>query len=317
MTELLAVHELKSHFSTRGKTVHAVDGVSLTLNEQEVLGIVGESGSGKSTLARTIIGLLDKTAGRVVWRGEDLPQRYRRKDFQRYASAMQMVFQDPLGSLNPRMTAREIVAEGARLLRFCPREQLYTEVDKYLGLVGLGAHVGDRYPHEFSGGQRQRLGIARALIMQPELLICDEPVSALDVSVQAQIINLLADLQREMGLSMLFIAHDLAMVRYLSDRTIVMYLGTVVEEGPSEQIFNEPLHPYTEMLLAASPEPDPGFERQRTALLLQGEMPSPLNIPSGCRFAARCPKVMSQCKQQEPQLLSQGEHRGVRCVLYV
>lgn len=317
MTELLAVHELKSHFSSHGRTVHALDGVSFTLNEREVLGIVGESGSGKSTLARTIVGLLDKTAGNVVWRGEELPRRYRRKNFQRYASAMQMVFQDPLGSLNPRMTARDIVAEGARLLQSYPRDRLYTEVDKYLGLVGLGAHIVNRYPHELSGGQRQRLGIARALIMQPELLICDEPVSALDVSVQAQIVNLLADLQREMGLSMLFIAHDLAMVRYLADRTIVMYLGTVVEEGPSEQVFNQPLHPYTEMLLAASPEPDPVIERQRTREELHGEMPSPMNIPPDCRFAARCPKVMPQCKLQEPKLLSQDEDRGVRCLLYV
>lgn len=317
MSELLAVRELKTHFSSRRKTVHALDGVSLTLNEQEVLGIVGESGSGKSTLARTIIGLLDKTAGTVSWRGEVLPKRYQRKDFQRYAKAMQMIFQDPQGSLNPRMTAREIVAEGARLLRCHPQDQPCGQVDKYLSLVGISTQLADRYPHEFSGGQRQRLGIARALIMQPELLICDEPVSALDVSVQAQIINLLADLQRDMNLGMLFIAHDLSMVRYLSDRIIVMYLGKVVEEGPAEQVFNKPLHPYTEMLLAASPEPDPAFERQRSPQLLQGEVPSPLNIPPGCRFASRCPKVMPECKLKEPELINQHEsHRAVRCLLF-
>ncbi len=316
MTQLLDVCELKKHFSARGKTAHAVDGVSLTLNEKEVLGIVGESGSGKSTLARTIIGLLDKTAGTVSWRGELLPQRYRRSDFRHYAAIMQMIFQDPQGSLDPRMTAGEIVAEGARLLKRYPANQLPAQVDKYLTLVGLGAHSADRYPHEFSGGQRQRLGIARALMMQPQLLICDEPVAALDVSVQAQIVNLLADLQRDMGLSMLFIGHDLSIVRYLSDRIIVMYLGVVVEEGPSEQVFKQPLHPYTQMLLAASPEPDPVFERQRPRLLLQGEVPSPLNIPPGCRFASRCPEVTPACKRREPGLILQQPRRKVRCLLF-
>ncbi len=316
MTRLLDVHDLKTHFSARGKTVHALDGVALTLNKKEVLGIVGESGSGKSTLARTIIGLLDKTAGTVSWCGKRLPQRYRRRDFQHYATAMQMIFQDPQGSLNPRMSARELVAEGARLLGCLSRDQLRTQVDKYLALVGLSPQLADRYPHEFSGGQRQRLGIARALIMQPQLLICDEPVAALDVSVQAQIVNLLADLQRDMHLSMLFIAHDLSIVRYLSDRIIVMYLGVVVEEGPGEAVFKHPLHPYTQMLLAASPEPDPAFERQRPRLLLQGEVPSPLNLPPGCRFASRCPKVMPQCKQREPELIEPQPQRKVRCLLF-
>ncbi len=317
MTRLLEVRELKTHFSARGKTVHALDGVSLTLNATKALGIVGESGSGKSTLARTIIGLLDKTAGTVSWRGQQLPQRYRRNDFRRYAAAMQMVFQDPQGSLNPRMSAREIVAEGARLLRCYPAGQISAQVDKYLALVGLSTRVADRYPHEFSGGQRQRLGIARALIMRPQLLICDEPVAALDVSIQAQIINLLADLQRDMQLSMLFIAHDLALVRYLADRIIVMYLGVVVEEGPAEQLFNKPLHPYTQMLLAASPEPDPVFERRRPRSVPQGEVPSPLNIPPGCRFASRCPKVMPECTRREPQLVEQKHSsRKVRCLLF-
>ncbi len=316
MKPLLEVRGLKTHFSARGKTVYALDGVSLTLNATEVLGIVGESGSGKSTLARTIIGLLDKTAGTASWRGEDLPQRYRRSDFRRYATAMQMIFQDPQGSLNPRMTAREIVAEGARLLKCCPQNQLRAQVDNYLAMVGLSDQAADRYPHEFSGGQRQRLGIARALIMQPQMLICDEPVAALDVSVQAQIVNLLADLQRDMQLSMLFIAHDLSIVRYLADRVVVMYLGVIVEEGPGEQVFKQPLHPYTHMLLAASPEPAPVFERQRPHLLLQGEVPSPLNIPPGCRFASRCPQVMPQCMRREPDLITQQPHRKVRCLLF-
>lgn len=314
---LVEVCGLKTHFSTRDKTVHALDGVSLTLGAKEVLGIVGESGSGKSTLARTITGLLAKTAGHVSWRGERLPQRYRRSDFRRYATAMQMIFQDPQGSLNARMSAREIVGEGARLLACYPRHELPSQVDKYLRLVGLSPQSGDRYPHEFSGGQRQRLGIARSLIMQPQLLICDEPVAALDVSVQAQIVNLLADLQRDMGMSMVFIAHDLSLVRYLSDRIIVMYLGVVVEEGPGEQVFANPLHPYTQMLVAASPEPDPAFERQRPRSLLQGEVPSPLNIPSGCRFASRCPKVMPECTRQEPELMEQKDaRRKVRCLLF-
>lgn len=317
MTRLLEVCELKTHFSAHGKTVHALDGVSFTLNAKEVLGIVGESGSGKSTLARTIIGLLDKTGGQVSWRGELLPQRYRRIDFRRYATAMQMIFQDPQSSLNPRMSAREIVGEGARLLACYPHHEIPSQVDKYLTLVGLSPQFGDRYPHEFSGGQRQRLGIARALIMQPQLLICDEPVAALDVSVQAQIANLLSDLQRDMSMSMLFIAHDLSIVRYLSDRIIVMYLGVVVEVGPSEQVFGNPLHPYTQMLVTASPEPDPAYERQRPRSMLQGEVPSPLNIPSGCRFASRCPKVMPECTRQEPELNEQKHaRRKVRCLLF-
>jgi oligopeptide/dipeptide ABC transporter ATP-binding protein len=298
--------------------VHALDGVSLTIAHKEIVGLVGESGSGKSTYGKTLIGLHDKTAGQVKLGDETLPQRYHPKDFQRYAKRMQMIFQDPYSSLNPRMTVGEIIGEGLKLHSNLSAADIRDSVADWLERVGLeGDHMA-RYPHEFSGGQRQRIGIARALIVEPEFVVCDEPISALDVSVQAQVVNLLDELKASMGLTMLFIAHDLSMVRYVSDRMAVMYLGTVVEIGAANDVFFEPKHPYTEILIASNPEPDPETERQRASTSISGEIPSPVNVGEGCRFAGRCPRAMEVCVATTPKLLpiKDASGREVACHLY-
>ena len=310
---------LTKHFDLgRQQIVHAVDGVDLAIAEREIVGLVGESGSGKSTYGKTLIGLHDKTAGEVRLRGEALPASYRSRDFQRYARHMQMIFQDPYSSLNPRMTIGEIIGEGPKLHTSQSAAEIRDNVADWLTRVGLQADHMSRYPHEFSGGQRQRIGIARALILEPEFIVCDEPISALDVSVQAQVINLLDDLKASMGLTMLFIAHDLSMVRYVSDRMAVMYLGTLVEIGPANDVFFSPRHPYTEILVGSNPEPDPRTERQRASTAIRGEIPSPVNVGAGCRFAGRCPKVMDVCRTTTPQLidLSEVPVRQVACHLY-
>ncbi len=310
---------LTKHFDLgRQQIVHAVDGVDLAIAEREIVGLVGESGSGKSTYGKTLIGLHDKTAGEVRLRGQALPAKYRPQDFQRYAKHMQMIFQDPYSSLNPRMTIGEIIGEGPKLHTSQSAAEIRDNVADWLTRVGLQADHMARYPHEFSGGQRQRIGIARALILEPEFIVCDEPISALDVSVQAQVINLLDELKASMGLTMLFIAHDLSMVRYVSDRMAVMYLGTLVEIGPANDVFFSPRHPYTEILVASNPEPDPRTERQRTSTTIRGEIPSPLNVGAGCRFAGRCPKVMDVCRTTTPQLIDLVEvpERQVACHLY-
>lgn len=315
---LLKLDTLTRYFNMgRGKRIHAVDGVTLAIAEGETLGLVGESGSGKSTLGKTLMGLYDKTAGSVTYRDEVLPVRYAPQDFRRMATRMQMIFQDPYSSLNPRMTVGEIIAEGLRLKTNVQPGQARQKVTEWLEKVGLNAGHASRYPHEFSGGQRQRIGIARALIMEPEFVVCDEPISALDVSVQAQVVNLLNELKQSMGLTMLFIAHDLSMVRYISDRMAVMYLGSLMEVGKASDVYFSPRHPYTEVLIASNPEPDPGTERQRLSTTIQGEIPSPMNVPAGCRFAGRCPKVMSVCREQTPQLIPLvNEDRQVACHLY-
>jgi oligopeptide/dipeptide ABC transporter ATP-binding protein len=301
---LVVADRLTKHFSLpRGQKVHAVDGISLTIHEREIVGLVGESGSGKSTFGKALIGLHDKTAGTVTYRGEVLPQRYRTADFRRHASAMQMIFQDPYSSLNPRMTVGEIIGEGLRLHRRLPAREIRDRVAEWLRRVGLEADHMSRYPHEFSGGQRQRIGIARALILEPEFIVCDEPISALDVSVQAQVVNLLEELQASMGLTLLFIAHDLSMVRYVSDRMAVMYLGSLVEVGPAAQVFFDPQHPYTQTLIASNPEPDPRAERERRRAAPAGEIPSPIDIGAGCRFAGRCPHALDLCRSDTPGLL--------------
>lgn len=316
---LLETKELRKYFDMgKGKFVHAVDDISLTVHEQEIVGLVGESGSGKSTFGKTILGLHDKTAGDVFYAGERLPDSYRAPDFKKHARKMQMIFQDPYSSLNPRMTIGEVIGEGVKLHTTDSKQQIFERTANWLERVGLQADHMSRYPHEFSGGQRQRIGIARALIMEPEFVVCDEPISALDVSVQAQVVNLLDELKSSMGLTMLFIAHDLSMVRYVSDRMAVMYLGSLVEVGPADEVFFNPRHPYTEVLVGSNPEPDPESERKRPSTAIQGEIPSPINVPEGCRFANRCPKVMEQCHTVTPQMtpLAQEPHRQVACHLY-
>ena len=317
---LLVVDHLTKHFKIgHDQVVHAVDAVSLGIEEKEILGLVGESGSGKSTLGKTIIGLHDKTSGTVEFDGEQLPDKYKAADFQKYSHRMQMIFQDPYSSLNPRMTVGEIVGEGLRLHTDMPRSEIKDATASWLTRVGLNADHLSRYPHEFSGGQRQRIGIARALILEPDFVVCDEPISALDVSVQAQVINLLGELKESLGLTLLFIAHDLSMVRYVSDRIAVMYLGSMIEVGVSDRVFFEPKHPYTQLLVGSNPEPDPEHERNRVSTMIQGEIPSPVNIQPGCRFANRCPKVMDVCRSNTPELIplhDGSDERFVACHLY-
>lgn len=316
---LLRVQNLTKHFPIGFRqTVHAVDDVSLEVYEKEIVGLVGESGSGKSTLGKTIIGLHDKTSGRVSFDGDALPAMYSPLHFRQYAGRMQMIFQDPYSSLNPRMTVGEIIGEGLKLHTNKTATEVRDQTAEWLKKVGLNSDHMSRYPHEFSGGQRQRIGIARALILEPDFVICDEPISALDVSVQAQVVNLLGDLKDSMGLTLLFIAHDLSMVRYVSDRIAVMYLGSLIELGKADDVFFQPKHPYTEVLVGSNPEPDPELERTRTSTEIRGEIPSPINIKPGCRFAERCPHVMPVCRTTTPTLqsLEESAERLVACHLY-
>ncbi len=304
---LLEVQGLKVHFPVKQglfsrvrNHVKAVDGVSFTVGPGETVGLVGESGCGKTTLGRAVIRLLQPTAGSVLFEGQDLTHlsgealRTKRRHFQ-------MIFQDPYGSLNPRMTVGEIIGEALDIHRLAANpEARRVRIEELLQQVGLDqSHVG-RYPHEFSGGQRQRIGIARALAVQPKLIVCDEPVSALDVSVQAQVINLLQDLQRSLGVAYLFVAHDLAVVEHISQRILVMYLGRVVETAPSRELISEPKHPYTQALISAVPEVDPASKRQR--IILAGDVPSPINPPPGCPFHPRCPVAEARCKVEIPLL---------------
>ena len=315
---ILEMENLTRYFDIgRNQLVHAGDGINLSIAEKEILGLVGESGSGKSTLGKVILGLEPKTSGWIKYRGELLPQKYRARDFQTWSSKMQMIFQDPYSSLNPRMTVGEIVGEGLRLTTSNTKNQIKDKVAEWLLKVGLQTGHMSRYPHEFSGGQRQRIGIARALILEPEFVVCDEPISALDVSVQAQVINLMGELKEKLGLTLIFIAHDLSMVRYVSDQMAVMYLGSIVEVGKADDVYFSPKHPYTEILVGSNPEPDPKVERGRTSTTIRGEIPSPVNVPAGCRFANRCPKVEENCKRVTPQLipLKDSEHK-VACHLY-
>ena len=299
---LIETKDLKKHFQIgRKQTLHAVDGVSLQIEENEILGLVGESGSGKSTFGKALIGLHSRTSGTTTYNGQLLPAKFTAADHLQYSKELQMIFQDPYSSLNPRMTVLDIVGEGLLIQGQTKRSEVKDQVALWLEKVGLNADHMSRYPHEFSGGQRQRIGIARAMIIQPRFVVCDEPISALDVSVQAQVVNLLEQLKQDLGLTLLFIAHDLSMVRYVSDRMAVMYLGSLVESGPADDVFFNPQHPYTQLLIEANPEPDPETERHHKYVPIIGEITSPINLGAGCRFADRCPKVMSHCRSVTPK----------------
>jgi oligopeptide transport system ATP-binding protein len=316
---LLALNRLRVHFGVGGgwfkpkQTLRAVEDVSIDVRPGEALGIVGESGCGKSTLARAILQLVKVTDGQVVWLGREL-QNLAVAEMRPIRADMQIVFQDPLASLDPRMTIGEIVAEPLRVHRGdMSRDERRAAVARMLERVGLSGDQINRYPHEFSGGQCQRIGIARAMILQPKLLVCDEPVSALDVSIQAQIINLLANLKRETGMTILFVSHNLAVVRRVCDRVLVLYLGKLMELAPRDELFNTPRHPYTRGLLAAVPVPDPDVQPGRLSLTLKGELPSPLAPPSGCVFRTRCPHAIEQCAATVPVLENVGDSVQIAC----
>ena len=316
---LLEVRDLRVYFPfSRGWLfnrqrgfIRAVDGVSFTVHERETLGLVGESGCGKSTTARAILNLVEPTGGEVLWQGERI-DGLDDGDMLPYRRQMQMIFQDPFASLNPRMTVGQIVAEPMRIFRLHDRRRRKLETMRLLDMVGLNPRFMNRYPHEFSGGQRQRIGIARALAAQPRLIVCDEPVSALDVSIQAQVINLLVDLQTRLGLAYLFISHDLSVVRHISDRIAVMYLGRIVELADADALHRNPRHPYTQALLSAAPIPDPVRERQRQRIILRGEVPSPDRVYPGCPFADRCPIAEARCREIVPPL--DGRQHLVACI---
>lgn len=315
---LVEIKDLQKHFPLRkNEVLRAVDDVNLTIYKGETLGVVGESGCGKSTLGRTIIRLYEPTNGEVIYNGEAISDKLKLKKERELQRKIQMIFQDPYSSLNPRMTVQEIISEGliiqsSNMSRKEQRETVY----RLLETVGLNRNHASRYPHEFSGGQRQRIGIARALAVNPEFIIADEPIAALDVSIQAQIVNLLKQLQEEKNLTYLFIAHDLSMVRHISDRVAVMYLGNIVELTTSERLYEDPLHPYTKALLSAIPIADPRIERNRERIILEGTVPSPVDPPSGCRFRTRCPYAMDICAKEVPEWQEYQTEHYVACHLY-
>lgn len=313
---LFSIEHLKKYFNVgRDAVLKAVDDVSFEIYKGETLGMVGESGCGKTTCGRTTIGLYDKTDGKVLFKGKDVHAMTGKEKFA-FKKDVQMVFQDPYSSLNPRMTVADIIGEGIDIHKLAKNKKERQEmIYKYLELVGLNKEHANRFVHEFSGGQRQRIGIARALAVQPEFMVLDEPISALDVSIQAQIVNLLIDLQKKMGLTYLFVAHDLSMVKHISDRVAVLYLGTLVELTTSEELYKNPKHPYTKALLSAIPIPDPKIEAQndKTKIRLQGEVPSPINAKAGCKFASRCQYATEKCEKQMPQLKDIGNNHFVAC----
>lgn len=319
MEKLIEVKNLKKWFSTGSSTykkkesVKAVDGVSLYIGKKEILSLVGESGCGKTTCGKTILQILNPTDGTIYFNGQDITH-LRKKEMLKYRKRMMIIYQDPFGSLDPRMTIGSTIAEPMEVHNIFSKKEREERVVEIMGKVGLLPDQINRYPHEFSGGQRQRIGIARALATNPEFIVADEPVSALDVSIQAQIINLLKDLQEEFGLTLLFVAHDLSVVKHISDRVAVMYLGKIVETAPKKELFNNPQHPYTKALLSAIPVPDP--KQRKKGQILAGDVPSPINPPLGCRFHTRCPFVRNICKEEEPKLICTNKKHFVACHIF-
>ncbi len=319
---LVSVRDLKMYFPIRTGVlrrhtgdVKAVDGVSFDIYEGETLGLVGESGCGKSTCGRVVLRLYDPTEGTISVDGTDISTQGQGA-LRKMRPVMQMVFQDPQASLNPRMSVADIIGEPLMEHTKLSKTERLDRIYELMDAVGLNRDFANRYPHEFSGGQRQRIGIARALALHPKFIVCDEPIAALDVSIQAQVVNLLEDLQEEFGLTYLFISHDLSMVRHIADRVAVMYLGKIVELAPRDGLYNSPLHPYTEALLSAVPEPDPSAHETAQRVILQGDVPSPANPPKGCNFCTRCPKVMDICHQQDPEFREIEPGRFVACHLH-
>ncbi len=310
---LIEVKNLKKYFQVGSKaTLKAVDDVSFNIYKGETLGLVGESGCGKTTCGRTVMGLYDATGGEILFNGEDI-SKYNKKEKREFTRKAQIILQDPYASLNPRMTVGDIIGEGIDIHNILKGEARQSRIYELLELVGLNKEHASRFPHEFSGGQRQRIGIARALAIEPEFIVCDEPISALDVSIQAQVVNLLIKLQNELGLTYLFIAHDLSMVKHISDRVGVMYLGTMVELTKSKELYDNPLHPYTKALLSAIPVPDPDAKGRSERIPLEGEVPSPINPKPGCRFASRCRFVKDVCTKETPILREIEPEHFVAC----
>ncbi len=312
---LVQIRNLKKYFQVGNQVLQAVDGLDLDIYRGETVGLVGESGCGKSTAGRTILRLYEPTEGEVTFEGANV-YKQSTSQLKQMRKQMQMIFQDPYASLNPRMTVEHIIGEPLDIHRIVSGKQRREKIVELLELVGLNGEHANRFAHEFSGGQRQRIGIARALALQPKFIVCDEPISALDVSIQAQVVNLLKDLQSKMGLTYLFIAHDLSMVKYISDRVLVMYLGNMVELAESDTLYREPLHPYTQALLSAVPIPDPEIERNRERIVLQGDVPSPINPPSGCVFRTRCAHAKEQCAKEKPVWKEVKPDHFTACHLY-
>lgn len=310
---LLMARNLKKYFDIgKGQVVKAVDGISFSIHEGETLGLVGESGCGKSTVGRTIVGLYEATDGEVIFDSMNVGE-LNKKEKKHFARKAQMIFQDPYASLNPRMTVTDIIGEGIDIHELYEGKERQKRIYDLLEVVGLNREHASRFPHEFSGGQRQRIGIARALAIEPRFIVCDEPISALDVSIQAQVVNLLEDLQDDLGLTYLFIAHDLSMVKHISDRIAVMYLGAMVELADSHDLYEEPLHPYTQALLSAVPIPDPDIEKSRQRIILEGDVPSPIDPPPGCKFQGRCKYAKPICREVTPELKEKGKNHFVAC----
>lgn len=313
---LIEVKDLSKHFNVgRNLVLKAVDDVTFNIYKGETFGVVGESGCGKTTCGRTVLGMYDATKGQVLYEGKDIHSMDKKEKFD-FKKKAQYIFQDPYASLDPRMTIGSIIAEGMDIHFKMTDEERQNKIDRLLNIVGLNKEHGARFPHELSGGQRQRVGIARCLAVEPEFIVCDEPISALDVSIQAQIVNLLNKLQNEMGLTYMFISHDLSMVKHISDRIAVMYLGSVAELAQADMIYEDSLHPYTQALISAIPVPDPHVGRQNKRIKIEGEVPSPINVPPGCKFAGRCPKCMDICRKESPRLREVKPEHFVACHLY-